>query len=50
MIVIVRNYGDRWTVEVDGRVVGQENSEDSVQALIATLAPKQQWVPSWRFC
>jgi hypothetical protein len=49
MTIIVRHSGDNWTVEVDGNVVGQANTEANVEALVATLRGKQPWVASWRF-
>jgi hypothetical protein len=50
MSIIVRHTGDHWTVEVDGSVVGEANTEANVEAIVATLRAKQTWVASWRFC
>jgi hypothetical protein len=50
MTIIVRNVEGSWTVEVDGKVVGQANTEANVEALVATLGKEQAFVASWRFC
>ncbi len=50
MTIIVRNIGDSWTVEVDGNIVGQANTEANVEALVSSWRAKQPWVASWRFC
>jgi len=50
MTIIVRHVGERWTVEVGGRLVGEASSEANAEALIANLDRGQKWVSSWRFC
>jgi hypothetical protein len=50
MTIIVRHIGDHWTVEIDGNVVGQANSEANAEALVAASRAKPSWVASWRFC
>ncbi len=50
MTIIVRNLGDRWTVEVNGQIVGQANTEANAEAIVAQLRNRQHWVASWRFC
>jgi len=50
MTIIVRHNGDCWTVELNGKVVGEANTEANAEALVAELRARQPWVASWRFC
>ena len=50
MTIIVRHKGDFWTVELNGTVVGEANTEANAEALVAALRAKDPWIASWRFC